>query len=209
MVLKPQKIVTPIGTSHWCALNPESPDTKFGSKWYVDLIVPKKSMKDFMEQAKSFLEQARSEFGKKKKVNPLPVKPHLDEDGNETDSVIIKCKLIAEGQKKDGGTYTNKLRLIDCDKKPFFPTDTIGMGTKMRVALNMSPYDVQGVGVTFKISTVQIIDVNYYEGSADVDEFDIEEGNTSTEDDMSVKSNDLNVDAVSNTSEEEEVTFNF
>jgi hypothetical protein len=179
-MLKPQSITTPIGTSSWCALNPDAPDTKFGAKFYVDLLVPKKNMKEFAKSAKSFLEEARSEFGMKKKVNPLPIKQHVDEDGNETDFLVVKCKLVAEGQKKDGGTYKNKLVLFDCNKKPFVPEGVIGMGTKMRVALNMCAYDVQGVGVTFKISCVQIIDVKYYEGSASADEFEVEEGNTSS-----------------------------
>ena len=181
MVLKPKQITTPIGQSHWCALNPDSPDTKFGSKWYVDLLVPKKDMKEFVSNVESFLDEARNQFGKDKKVNPLPIKEHFDEDGNKTDFLVIKCKLVAEGQRKDGSLYQNKLVLFDCDTKPFTPEGTIGMGTKMRVSINMVAYDVQGVGVTFKIKSAQIIDVNYYDG-ASASDFDAVEGNTSNGD---------------------------
>ncbi len=180
---------TPIGHSSWCALNPDNPDTKFGSKWYVDLVVPKKDMKEFVGAAENLLAKTRKHFGEDKNVVSLPIKEHFDADGNKTDNLVIKIKLKAEGTSMQGKTYTNTLKLIGADLKPFVPEGTIGMGTKMQVATYMSGYSGRdGVGVTFKIKSAQIIDVKYYGGgNADASDYEVQEGNATTDDSVTAE----------------------
>jgi hypothetical protein len=176
---------TPVGFSSWCALNPEAPDTKFGSKWYVDLVVPKNAdTKEFVQKAEGLLAQARKHFGEDKPVVALPIKEHVDAEGNKTGDLVIRVKLITEGENKQTGRkYKNTLKLIGADLKPFVPEGTIGMGTKMCVVCYMSGYSGRdGVGITFKIKSAQIIDVKYYGGGeADASDYEAHEGNAVSE----------------------------
>ena len=185
---------TPIGHSSWCALNPEQPDTKYGSKWYVDLVVPKnEETKEFVSVAEGLLAKTRKHFGEDKPVVALPIKEHFDADGNKTDNLVIKVKLKAEGTNMQGKNYTNTLKLIGADLKPFIPTGKIGMGTKLQVISYMSGYSGRdGVGVTFKIKSAQIIDVKYYGGGdADASDYEVQEGNATTDDSITDTTTDV------------------
>jgi len=180
-MVKPQKIVTPIGMSSWCAINPDNPDTKFDHKWYVDLIVEKDDAKSFTDAVKKFYEETRSHFGATKPTNPIPIKEHTDEEGNPTGQLVIKCKRKVGGTRKDGSTWTNKPPvLFGADGNPFTPDGSIGKGTKMRLSVLMKPYGAPKVGVMFEIVSAQIIDANYYGNDASADDFEAVEGTAKT-----------------------------
>ena len=180
-MVKPQKIVTPIGMSSWCAINPDNPDTKFDPQWYVDLIVEKDDAKSFADAVKKFYEETRSHFGATKPTNPIPIKEHTDEEGNPTGQLVIKCKRKVGGTRKDGSTWTNKPPvLFGADGNPFTPDGSLGKGTKMRVSVLMKPYGAPKVGVMFEIASAQIIDANYYGNDASGDDFEAVEGTAKT-----------------------------
>ena len=182
--MKPTPITTPIGISSWCAINPDSPDTKYEHQWFVDLVVdpndPK--VKAFIETTKKFYNDARQHFGAQIGTNPLPIKDELDADKNPTGMLVIKCKRKVGGIRKDGSPWTNTLPVLyDANVQPFTPSGSIGKGSKMRIALNMKPYGAPKVGVTFEIVSVQILDVQYYGNDATPEAFEVEQGsNTPT-----------------------------
>jgi hypothetical protein len=180
-MVKTKKITTPIGTSSWCALN-EAPDTKFDPQWYCDLLVDKADAESFVADAEAFYTETREHFGASKATNPLPIKEHVDEEGNKTGKLVFKCKRKASGIRKDGSTWENKPPvLFGADLQPFTPEGSLGKGTKLRMSIGMKPYGNPKVGVTFEIVSAQIIDANYYGEEASADAFDVvEEGTAKT-----------------------------
>lgn len=203
---KPQKIVTPIGTAAWCAINPDKPDTKFEHQWYVDLIVPKKDAVAFVKEVKAYYEATTDEYGMAAGTNPIPIKPYIDADGNKTDCLLIKCKLAASGVKKDGTPWTNKPPvLFGADLNPFVPEGLIGKGSKMRVSLAMKGYSKPKTGIKFDIVSVQIIDAAYYGVQASADDFTAEEGTATTAAPVSSREHS----SVPANETEEEGNFNF
>lgn len=180
-MVKTTKIITPVGIASWCALNPDSPDTKFDPQWHVKLIVEKDEAATFVETAKAFYQETRAHFGMDKATNPIPISAYVDEEGNATDKLLIKCKRMSSGVKKDGTPWTNSPHvLFGADLKPFVPEGRIGKGTRLRVALAMSPYGAPKVGVKFDIISAQILDAEYYEEQASPDDFNVEEGTAAT-----------------------------
>lgn len=174
-MVKTTKIVTPVGTSSWCSINPDNPDTKFEHQWYVDLIVDKADAQDFLKTVKAFYAETKADFGEGKPTNPIPITNYVDEDGNATDKVLIKCKRKVGGVRKDGTAWTNQPHvLFDTDMQKFVPEGNLGKGTKMRVSLAMKPYSKPKVGVTFEILSCLIIEPEYYGVQASADDFGIE-----------------------------------
>ncbi len=182
-MVKTTKIVTPIGTAAWCAINPDSPDTKFEPQWYVDLIVEKdaEGMPEFGKAVKAFYEETRQEFGMERGTNPIPIKAYIDSEGNTTDKLLIKCKLAVGGTRKDGTACSNRPPvLFGADHNPFIPDGSLGKGTKLRVSLGMKPYSQPKVGIRFDIVSAQIIDAEYHGIQASEDDFGAVEGSATT-----------------------------
>jgi hypothetical protein len=121
-----------------------------------------KSLQESLTQAKD----AAKKGALKKKIESLdladsPVKPVLDEDGNETDFVEVRFKCKAEFVGKDGATVKVRPALRDAMKAEINPEKvTVGGGSTIKVAAAMYPYynaKDNVSGVTFRLRAVQVL----------------------------------------------------
>jgi hypothetical protein len=187
--MKPQNIVSPKGIAVFPRLN--KPDTKFVAegefsvKLKMDINDPKvaefielieQARQDSLPWAKADLAEklagtkdAAKKGGLKKKLETVdladsPVKPVLDEDGNETNFVEVRFKCKAEFKGKDGETVKTRPALRDSLKQEINPADVIvGGGSVIKVAAAMYPYynpKDNVSGVTFRLRAVQVINLS-------------------------------------------------
>lgn len=189
-MLKPHELTTPQGTASWININDSKPDKgpdgSYTPTYKVDLIVSKDTLNasGFLPQAEQYHAAVSKDLGSE--IRPLPIKEELDESGNPTGNLILKCKkkYFPERRDENGNVIKNETRvkMIGADNNPWSPTGLIGKGTKMQVALKLNPYNTGGnKGITFFIEEVRIIDVVYY-GEGKSNRFgDAVEGNTITD----------------------------
>jgi len=186
-----RKIITPVGRALFPALNPGFPDTTFDPVYQVLLCGKPEEFGDFIKHIqathrKGIDEQqaiiVNSGGEKKVKVHDLPnVEDIKDKDGNLTGEIALKCKLKAEGTRKDGSPYTNDLMLFDSQGHPYSGKDEIGNGSKLKVGVYPKTWFVPtlGVGLTLEIGAVFIIDLISKSGRAETAEdwgFEKEDG---------------------------------
>lgn len=107
------------GIARFAWLN--KPDTKFDSAgvYKTDLILSPEVAEPLIARFEKMREAAMADFqqekkGKRAKEADLPIRPELDEDGNETGNYVAKVKMKASGvAKRTGKAWSRKLPLFD------------------------------------------------------------------------------------------------
>lgn len=202
--MEPKNIVTPSGVAVWPKLN--KPDTfKNKTTFNVKLKLDTNNEKDAAfitmvnEAHEGSLAWAKGEIeaeiagakeaakkGKlKKKLEALklaesPVKPVLDEDGNETNFVTILFKCNAEYKDSKTGVMKSGAPVLKDAKRNVINRDKteIGGGSTIKVAAMMKPYVMETdgsvkAGISFRLKAVQVLELKQF--NAD-DGFEDEEG---------------------------------
>ena len=189
---KKKTIVTPAGEAQWPYLC--EPDTKFNEDgvYRVDLILPREDAEPIIAEAQELIDALYKETladlkkgdGKAKaKAKVLttkdPFEPHYDEEGNETDNVVLKFKTKAKiKDRKTGQLKDKKVPLYDGKKKLIKTKINVGPGSVVRVNATPSPWYIPKdncVGCTFYLNGAQILELVEYGRSAESMGFD-EEG---------------------------------
>lgn len=175
------------------ALNPGFPDTTYEPVYQVLLCGKPEEFGDFIKHIQGIHQEAidaeqaiiTKGGGKKKvKVHPLPIVEDIkDKDGNLTGEIALKCKLKAEGTRKDGSPYTNNLKLFDSQGHLYEGKDEVGNGSKLKVGVYLKTWFTPsfGVGLTLEIGAVFILDLISKSGRAETAEdwgFEKEDGFT-------------------------------
>lgn len=161
------RLASPRGTAVFPSLN--TPDTKFDAVGvYSTGLRLDKSDPDAQAFLASIEEFAAKHVGEKAK---MPIKDETDDAGNPKGTVIVNFKVKAVWPKSG---ESRQPTLVDGAKKPF--EGSVGGGSVIRVAAEMSTYEGFGGGVTLAPLAVQVIEARSY--SPALDAFDME-----TEDD--------------------------
>lgn len=181
---KPQfvKGVTPFGIAQWPHLN--KPDEYKGKLTYkCNVIVPgtdatelvakivEETEKSYEETKAKLQEQAKNgkdgpTKAKAKKAlegltKTLPFVDAVDDDGNETGDIVLKCKANATfTDKKTQVEKSIKISLFDAKNKPL--KESIWGGSVLRISYSLIPYYVASAntcGVSIRIEGVQVKDL--------------------------------------------------
>lgn len=168
-----QTLTCPKGIAEYPHLN--KPDTKFKSegeyhvKLHIDEAVSNDTIVKLGEAQKEALEMAQKEAqrqqkGKGKKITPQPANmPYyeaVDEDGNETGSMVFHFKSKASGtSQRTGKVWTRKLAKFDAKGQP--TEMNIFGGSLLKAAYKMIPWvnPKCEYGVKMQIEGIQVIDL--------------------------------------------------
>lgn len=172
------KLNTPIGVGQYLYL--EQPDFEYNSAgdWKVKLFLDptKDEVKTMMAEMDELLEKAmvyftdKAETPKKKKlVRPSDNTPYYfetDDDDEPTGRIFLNPKSIASGTTSEGETWKRQMPIFDAAGVRVTEKLNAGSGTTMRVSLLLRAYfNVQsGVGVSLRLTAVQIIDLKQFGG---------------------------------------------
>ena len=180
-----EKFTLPRGTFVWPKLN--APDTKFKAEgeYGVKVRLSRAAAASFLEKyaaavdksvadARAKLEEdikgAKGEkLAKARKALAAlapaesPVKPAFDDDGNETDEVVISVKMKASGTYKDGPkagqTWNRKPDIFNARGERLKNPPMIFGGSEGYVAGEFNPFytDKAGAGVSLRLQAVKIV----------------------------------------------------
>jgi hypothetical protein len=175
---RPPKVLvqTPAFIALWPKLN--EPDTKFNAdgeytvRAKMDPSDP--AVAAFIAKieelvAQSF-QQAKDQNPKFSKVMKAvsPIKPELDDNGDETGMVTINLKKAAKvTSKKDGKTYTFRVMLYDAQLNPLPKGVKIGGGSTLRASFEPFLYfnaKDKEAGVSCRLEAVQVLDLKTWGG---------------------------------------------
>lgn len=202
--MEPQNIVTPAGTAVWPKLN--KPDTFKGKTTFnvkLKLDTNDEKVQAFLakvneaheaslgwakaeiEAALASTKEASKKGALKKKLEAVrlaasPVKPVLDEDGNETNFVQILFKCNAEYKDQKTGVMKSGAPVLKDAKRNVIDRSKveIGGGSTIKVAALMKPYLMEDegkvkAGISFRLKAVQVLELKQYNSD---DGFEDEEG---------------------------------
>lgn len=182
------KIVTPKGTAIYPKLN--TPDTKFNAEGVYEVKLDFRpdaedgvlgtkttdwaAILDAIDaQQQQFLAAKQAELMKgdgkaKKRAKEIESiewgrEAAVDDEGNETENIVVKAKMKASGTSKDGKPWKRAPSLFDARSKKL-PADAppIWGGSKLKVAGKVVPYynaKDNVVGSTFYLEAVQVIEL--------------------------------------------------
>ncbi len=175
------KMTTPKGTAVYPWLT--EPNRKFDQAgvYSVNLRMTSEDASEFVNAITEILdhhhEDQTKEHKKKIKKADLPIIEVVDDQGNETGEIELKCKMKAS-YEYDGKTITQRPLLIDAKRQPVGGDVRIGSGTTMKCGVEIRPWYVasQGVGVSLRLKVVQIIELVEFGGGTTGFDFDDEEG---------------------------------
>lgn len=151
---------TPVGTVKWFNLHKED---KFGN-FTCDLeLEDTPEMHKFKDQIDSLAPEGRK-----------PYKAGLN------GGIVVKLKLKAKGQKKDGTSYNNVPPVIyNMNKEKLSIADVIasniGNGSTIMAKVELSAYDFNGLGVSCKPKAILVKKIEQFSGGEmgfDDSEFD-------------------------------------
>ncbi|WP_343698873.1 hypothetical protein [Caulobacter sp.] len=167
-------LMAPAGIAIWPKLN--EPDTKFNAAGEFHTKVAYDADDAAVQDFVAKLEKIRDEFfdttvarlieekkaGKAKNLKKLEVaKAELDEEtGDETGRLLINAKLKHKVTTKTGKSWEQKPDFFNAQKVVLKNPPKIGGGSKLRLAVEASPYlrETDGVvGVSLRLKAVQII----------------------------------------------------
>jgi hypothetical protein len=136
--------VTPVGTAVYPWLN--KPDTKFNpdGEYSVTLLLSKADAKVVSGVVKPLMAGGKHN----------PIKPEVDDQGNDTGNFKIKFKLKAKVTPKRGQPFEQKPVLLDEDGNRL--EKLIGGGSKIKIAYEAYAYDGMGGGVTLRVKKVRM-----------------------------------------------------
>lgn len=93
-----------------------------------------------------------------------PLRPEIDDEGDETGKVILKAKRKASGTYKNGPKsgqkWTAKPTIFNAKGAPLANPPKIGGGSDVKMSIELKPYYVAGtgdVGCSFNLEAVQLI----------------------------------------------------
>lgn len=178
---KSVRVTTPKGTAVYPWVN--EPDRRFDNTGVYSTTLrvdgSDRDVANFIAQVKKVaaehFEAVKKETKKAPKKADLPIKPVVDDEGNETGEIDIKFKLKAKGGTGDK-TWTQKPALFDSQGKPM--NERVGGGSLIKVGCEISPFFAPtiGVGVTLRLKAVQVIELREYNGSSSDSWFKKEDG---------------------------------
>ena len=104
------RLTTPVGVAKYPRL--QTADTKFYElgEYKVDLVVPSKDAKTFVDKVRKLHKQAAA--AGKAKVEESWLKQEVDDQGNSTGNVIIRCK-VKNRLTKRGDVWDRKPVVVD------------------------------------------------------------------------------------------------
>lgn len=212
-----EQIVTPIGEAVYPHLH--KPDTKFNkngvyktsvrftgeaAEFMRDLLDPPADeayaagLKKYVERSLDKISgrPTKKAVAKFKKEAKRVVKRHtgytyeLDEDGEETDNLIIEFKTTASGTNKKGERWVRELPIFDAQGAAVDPGLKVGGGSRIRVAFTFGDEylmhqteDLSLAGVARYLEAVQVIELETWaERDAGSFGFGAEDGGFTAED---------------------------
>jgi Protein of unknown function (DUF2815) len=175
------QLTTPKATVMWANLG--KPNTKFSPEGVYDVtvLIGKDDFLPIKTKIESLLSRAEAEYKAtyKKKANianTMPFREDVDkETGEETGLWQLKAKLSAKTSVN--GTITDRRPvLVDSKLKPLSSDTAIGKGSIVRVNMTFYPYYVPslGLGISAKLSSVQVIELKAWAGNNPLKGFDVE-----------------------------------
>ncbi len=175
--------VSPAGTLKYPRLF--KPDTKFKAEgeYSTKLLVPEEEAKPFIEELMAIHkeEYAKACAANKKKAlkqAPLPWKPEVNDDGEETGNIEFKTSLKAKVTPKKGDPFEQRPQVIDAKKHKVPASTRVGGGTKAKIAMEVYPWFTAalGFGITLRLKAVQILELSEYEAGGAASMFSEEDG---------------------------------
>ena len=172
---KRQQMNTPVGVAVYPRLN--EPDYKFqpAGEFSVNVRLTEKDARPLITALDEMLDKWHTEESKtRRKPNlkkaPLPVKPAVDDDGNETDEWDFKFKMKHNVTTQSGKSWTQRPKLYDSELQGY-NGGIIGGGS--RIAVNFVPATYYtpalGCGITLRLNAVQVVELVEWENkSADL-----------------------------------------
>ena len=165
---KTKTITTPVGIGRYTWLN--KPDKTYDEVYGVyrtELILTEEEWNAFKLEIKPLYEQALADEqvkqGKKKlKQHDSPIL--IDEEGNH----VLKCKLKAGGERKDGTKYSLSVGRFDGNGKPLDKDVIIGGGSKIKLAIRPNFWfnNSLGFGMTLEPHAVQVLELESIQAGA-------------------------------------------
>ena len=161
---KNEKFTTPAGIARYPWL--DTPDTKFDAagEYKVTLVVTPKEAAPLIEKCRD-LQAGVAKANKSKKVAKLPFEDEVDDQGNKTGKVLIKCKVkCREGWDRKPKLFDAKGNRIDVK---------VGGGSKIKLNVELYGWYAAslGAGVTLQPIAVQVIDLVEYQGGGSADSY--------------------------------------
>jgi hypothetical protein len=177
------QLTTPKGTVLWANLG--KPNTKFSPDGVYDvtLLLSKDDFLPIKTKIEALLSKAEAEYKATYKkyasiAKTMPYKEDVDrETGEETGLWQLKAKLSSKTVVN--GTVTDRRPLVvDSKLKPLSSDTAVGKGSIVRVNMTFYPYYVPslGLGISAKLSSVQVIELKAYSGSDPLRGFGVEDG---------------------------------
>ena len=180
-----EKMVSPTGIAVWPHLN--SPDTKFdqggAGEYKVSVKLTEAAAQPVIDRLQKILDQYQAEEisqnPKVKQFTPnLPISEEVDDQGNLTGNWLLKVKQKAQIATANG-IVDMKVALFDAKRRP--TNAEIGGGSIIKVAVTIVPYTMpssKSVGISLRLSAVQVIHLLDYTSAGDGSMFSEEEGYT-------------------------------
>lgn len=109
------------------------------------------------------------------KINPLPIKQILNEDGDLIDAWEIKAKQWAKGVKKDkkGNVveeWDNTPHVRNPHNKTYDVIPKIGNGSLIKLAIELSGYQKPSIGIRIRLLATQVWELIEYNGGGGFDD---------------------------------------
>jgi hypothetical protein len=111
-----------------------------------------------------------------------PLRPEIDDEGEETGTVLLKAKRKASGTykkgPKTGQRWTAKVNIFNAQGKTLANPPKIGGGSEVKMSIELKPYFVAGtgdVGCSFNLEAVQLLTLVQF-GAASAYGFGAEDG---------------------------------
>ena len=160
--------VSPVGTASWPWLN--KPDVRFDADgiYHVKLVMSKEESKKIAKVIKPLMNGG--------KHNPL--KPEVDDQGNDTGNMFCQFKMKALVKSRKGD-FTQTPNLLNQEGERI--QTAIGAGSKLKVAYQAVPFDQGGGGVTMRLKKVRVLDLVEYQAGGDDVEWGEEFSQTSSD----------------------------
>lgn len=167
---------TPAMEAIWPKLN--EPDTKFkaeGEYSFRGRLDPaNETHAAYMARVEVLVDEA---FQQAKDQNPKfakvmkrisPIKPELDDNGDETGYMVMNFKKVAQvTSKKNGKTYTFRVMLYDAQLQPLPRGVKIGGGSVLKASFEPYYYfnaKDKEAGVSARLEAVQVVELRQWQG---------------------------------------------
>lgn len=189
-------VVSPKGRALWCKVT--EPDYTYNAKgiYATGLVCDPNdpAVKKFIGELENLRQAAFDETvenlgAKAKGIKQRDVyKDDTDRDGNETGNIVFQFKMSNVDDKEPG---KNKITVVDAAKKIVTEVPLVGNDSVIRCVAYANPYymaTTKEVGISLIWSKMQIIDLVEYAAAGN--EFDEEDGYTTTSTDSTTASED-------------------